>query len=167
MPHHWRSDHQTDPSGRPGTLGTAVARLSRLLPGCADAGSDRAHLGGAVRPGLGGAQTRCRIGGSAGRAGASGPPSHYLVHAPVLLPGGPLRRQAVARRRRRTPAHRGRLRIRRWVRPRQRLGSPRSTTPRHAPYTTPSLIGHRSSCTSAEFAGRFRAVLPTPAAALG
>lgn len=53
MPHHWRSDHQTDPSGRPGTLGTAVARLSRLLPGCADAGSDRAHMGGAVRPGLG------------------------------------------------------------------------------------------------------------------
>ena len=121
MPHHWRSDHQTDPSGRPGTLGTAVARLSRLLPGCADAGSDRAHLGGAVRPGLGGARTRCRIGGSAGRAGASGPPSHYLVHAPVLLPGGPLRRQAVARRRRCTPAHRGRLRIRRWVRPRQRF----------------------------------------------
>ena len=60
--------------------GTAVARLSRLLPGCADAGSDRAHLGGAVRPGLGGARTRCRIGGSAGRAGASGPPSLYLVH---------------------------------------------------------------------------------------
>ena len=47
------------------------------------------------------------------------------------------------------------------------IGPPRSTTPRHAPYATPSPIGHRSSYTSAEFAGRFRAVRPTPAAARG
>jgi hypothetical protein len=43
--------------------------------------------------------------------------------------------------------------------------SPRSTTPRHAPYTTPSPIGHRFPYTGAEFAGRFRALWPTPAAA--
>jgi GNAT superfamily N-acetyltransferase len=47
------------------------------------------------------------------------------------------------------------------------IGLPRSTTPRHAPCTTPSPVGHRSSYTSAEFAGRFRAVRPTPAAARG
>jgi hypothetical protein len=50
VPHHQRSDHQPDPSGLPGTLGTAVARLSHLLPVRAQTRRHRGNLGGAVRP---------------------------------------------------------------------------------------------------------------------
>jgi hypothetical protein len=52
---------------------------------------------------FGGAQTRRRTGRSPGRARAPDPPSHHLGHAPDLLPGRPLRRQALAGRGRRMP----------------------------------------------------------------
>jgi hypothetical protein len=83
------------------------------------------------------------------------------AHVPDLLPGRPLRRKQwrgcdVAKR------------LIAAVYASDGFGpasSPRSTTPRHAPYTTPSPIGHRFPYTGAEFAGRFRALWPTPAAA--
>ena len=51
-----------------------------------------------MRPDLGGARTCRRTGRSAGWARAPGPPSHHVSHAPDLLPGRSLRRQAVGRR---------------------------------------------------------------------
>jgi hypothetical protein len=49
-------------------------------------------------PDLGGARTCRRTGRSAGWARAPGPPSHHVNHAPDLLPGRSLCRQAVGRR---------------------------------------------------------------------
>jgi hypothetical protein len=51
-----------------------------------------------VRPDLGGARTCRRTRRSAGWARAPGPPSHHVSHAPDLLPGRSLCRQAVGRR---------------------------------------------------------------------
>ena len=53
VPHHQRRDHQSDPSRRPGTLGTAVARLPPLLPGRAHPGGHRANLGALYDPNSG------------------------------------------------------------------------------------------------------------------
>jgi hypothetical protein len=86
----------------------------------------------------------------------------------LASPGGPLRRQAVARRRCRTPAHRGRLRSRRRVRPRQRLlAHPGVQLPGTLPlrHPRPSEIVCRIPALS--LAGRFRAAPPMTRAGLG
>jgi hypothetical protein len=83
-------------------------------------------------------------------------------------PGGPLRRQAVARRRCRTPAHRGRLRIRRRVRPRQRLlAHPGVQLPGTLPLRHPRPSDIVCRIPALSLAGRFRAAPPITRAGLG
>jgi hypothetical protein len=92
-----------------------------------------------VQPDLGGARTRRRTGRSAGRARVPGPPSHHRATHPTCYledlyaakqwGGGDVANRLIAA-----------------VYASDGFGpasSPRSTTPRHAPYTTPSPIGHR------------------------
>ena len=120
-----------------------------------------------MRPDLSGARTCRRTGRSAGWARAPGPPFQHVSHAPDLLPGRSLCRQAVGRREmgRRTPAHRGRLRIRRRVRAGQRLlAHPGAQRPGTLPvrHPRPSDIIRRLPALS--LAGRFRGVRPRPLA---
>ena len=139
-----------DPSRRPGTLGTAVARLSPLLPGRAHPGGHRANLGGPVRPDSGcmDSSPNSKITWPGWRTRSSiPPPGPRTPPATWKTSTSP----TVARPGHRTQAHRSRLRIRRRFGPASVYWLTQEyNAPARSLYDT---LAHRTSfvvCTSAE-----------------